>query len=155
MSRLLDSLRRISGRVGTWFLALNVVVLLVPVAGIEFARIYERQLLASLERDMRNQSALVRALLESRAERPAELAAELEAVLRRAARSTRTRVRVLDAHGELVADSHRDGPPEGEEPEPPRVVPLGTEELGRLADDVLSPSERLVPAWPSLATPVS
>lgn len=148
MSRWRVALRRLSGRVGTWFLALNVLVLLVPVAGIEFARIYERQLLASLERDMRNQSALVRALLEARAEPPTELDVELEGVLRRAARSTRTRVRVLDARGELAADSHRDGPPEGEEPEPPRVVPLGAQELGWLADDVLSPSERGAPRWP-------
>lgn len=151
MSELGAALRRLSGRVGTWFLALNVVVLLVPVAGIEFARIYERQLLASLERDMRNQSALVRALLEARAEDPEAHAVELEGVLRRAARSTRTRVRVLDAQGELVADSHRDGPPEGEEPAPPSVVPVGAQELGRLADDVLRPDARSGPAWPPVA----
>ena len=52
------------GRVGVRLLIVNLVVLLVPVVGLEFARIYERQLLASLERDMKNQATLVRAHLE-------------------------------------------------------------------------------------------
>jgi hypothetical protein len=45
-------------------LLVNVVVVLVPVAGLEFARIYEKQLLYALERNMNDQAALTRALLE-------------------------------------------------------------------------------------------
>ena len=39
------------GRIRVRLLIVNLVVVIVPVAGLEFARIYERQLLASLERD--------------------------------------------------------------------------------------------------------
>src|SRR3954470_16323415 len=55
---------RLVGRIGLRLLVVNLLVLLVPIAGLEFARIHERQLLASLERDMKNQSVLVRALVE-------------------------------------------------------------------------------------------
>jgi two-component system sensor histidine kinase ChvG len=56
-------LRRELGRIRTRLLVVNLLVLLVPVAGLEFARLYERQLLHGLERDMRNQAALVREML--------------------------------------------------------------------------------------------
>src|SRR5262249_27552528 len=39
-----------------------------------------------------------------------------------AARATRTRVRLLDEHGAVVADSHENGPPEGPELPPPRII---------------------------------
>ena len=52
--------RRIAGSLRVRLLLVNVVVLLVPVAGIEFARIHERQLLHALERDMRDQAVLAR-----------------------------------------------------------------------------------------------
>jgi two-component system sensor histidine kinase ChvG len=121
--RLVD----LSGRIGVRLLVVNLVVLLVPIAGLEFARLYERQLLASLERDMRNQATLVRAHLEAARGAapapPADWARSEEAVLAESARTTRTRVRVLDASGAVVADSHREGPPEGAEPSPPSMLP--------------------------------
>ena len=43
----------------------NALALLVPVVGIEFARIFEQELLRSLERDMDNQAALIRRFIEA------------------------------------------------------------------------------------------
>jgi two-component system sensor histidine kinase ChvG len=115
---------RIAGRIGVRLLVVNLLVLLVPVAGLEFARIHERQLLLSLERDMRDQAVIVRALVE------ADLGAAVAlsdprhaAILTESARRTRTRVRLLDDLGAVVADSHENGPPEGPEPPPPHVLP--------------------------------
>ncbi len=118
------------GRIGVRLLVVNLVVLLVPVAGLEFARLYEKQLLGSLERDMMNQAALVTAHLEAAladsTAPPVELAdPRHEAMLREAAKTTRTRIRVLDAAGGVALDSHRDGPPEGAEAESPSVLGEG------------------------------
>ena len=118
---LIERLRRELGRIRVRLLVVNLVVLLVPVAGLEFARLYERQLLGSLERDMANQAVLVAAMLASGLDRGLELdAPEHGDVLTQAARHTRTRVRILDGAGAVVVDSHANGPPEG--PEPPRPV---------------------------------
>ncbi len=129
MTGLALHLRRALGRIGVRLVLVNGLVLLVPVVGLEFARIHERQLLEALERDMKNQAALVRAMVESDLERGGTLDdPELADILTAAARSTRTRVRLLDTGGAVVADSHENGPPEGPEPPPPRL-------LGRLARD--------------------
>jgi two-component system sensor histidine kinase ChvG len=107
-------------------MVVNLAVLVVPIAGLEFARLYERQLLDALERDMRDQAVLVRELVvEGRAAGREDAA--VAPVLVRAARRTRTRVRVLDAAGGVVADSHAGGAPEGPEPPPPAAwsVPSG------------------------------
>ncbi|MEP7125715.1 MAG: histidine kinase, partial [Byssovorax sp.] len=112
------------GRIGVRLLVVNLLVLLVPIAGLEFARIHERQLLLSLERDMRDQAVMVRALCE------ADLGADIAlgdprhaAILTEAARRTRMRVRLLDEKGAVLVDSHENGPPEGPEPPPPHVLP--------------------------------
>jgi two-component system sensor histidine kinase ChvG len=99
-------------------LLINLVVVAVPLIGISFARRHERQLLAALEGDMIDQAAVIRALI---AGGPAGPRAALEPALALAARTTRTRIRVLDAAGAVVADSHRAGPPEGAEPPAPRL----------------------------------
>lgn len=112
------------GRIRVRLAIVNLVVLLVPVAGLELARIVERQLLASLERDMRNQAVLVRESVEARLDAGAPLGdARLDDVLTAAARQTRTRVRVLDPFGRVVLDSHDRGPPEGPEPPAPTLLP--------------------------------
>lgn len=114
--RLQQRLLRFFGRIRVRLLAVNLVVVLVPLIGLEFARVYERQLLDGLERDMLNQATLVRVMLESDLERDEELAGPLtERLLERAARRTRTRVRVVLPGAGVVADSHRNGPPEGPE----------------------------------------
>lgn len=112
------------GRIRVRLLVVNLVVLLVPVAGLEFARIYERQLLGGLERDMRDQAALVREMVETSLHEGLALDdARLGRVLTEAARSTRTRVRVLNEEGFVMLDSHANGPPEGVEPRAPSILP--------------------------------
>jgi two-component system sensor histidine kinase ChvG len=114
---------RVLGRIGVRLLIVNLLVLLVPVVGLEFARIHERQLLESLERDMKNQCALVRALVESDLGHGVALADPKHVeVLTDAARRTRTRIRLLDDKGATLVDSHENGPPEGPEPPPPHII---------------------------------
>ncbi|MFS8071146.1 MAG: HAMP domain-containing protein, partial [Byssovorax sp.] len=141
---------RVLGRIGVRLLVVNLLVLLVPVAGLEFARIHERQLLLSLERDMRDQAVIVRALCESDLGAGVALSDPRHAaILTDAARRTRTRVRLLDDQGAVVADSHENGPPEGPEPPPPRVLPISRSEaqvpIRDLARDPNDPNN-----WPEI-----
>ena len=155
MSGLALHLRRSLGRIGVRLILVNGLVLLVPVVGLEFARIHERQLLEALERDMKNQAALVRSMIESDLDHGVALDDPGHAeILTAAARSTRTRVRLLDAQGAVVADSHENGPPEGPEPPPPRLLrrpfrPHDEVPLSQLQPDPASPD-----AWPDLASRV-
>lgn len=113
--RALRHLARIRYRL----LLVNVIVVAVPLVGVAFARLHEQQLLAALERDMIHQAELVRALIVAEPGGP-RLAARGPA-LAAAARDTRTRIRLLDARGQVVADSHAGGPPEGAEPAVPHL----------------------------------
>lgn len=116
--RLGARLLRQLGRIRVRLLIVNLVVVLVPVAGLEFADLYEKQLLGGLERDMRDQAILVRRFLEASVREDGELGHQShQTALQVAATRTRTRVRVYDKDRELILDSHRDGPPEGPEPE--------------------------------------
>src|SRR6478735_2211359 len=118
-----DRLRRGVGRIRTRLLIVNAVVVLVPTAGLEFAHLYERQLLDGLERDMQNQAVLVKASLQARLARGEEFGTpEQEAELTAAALQTRTRIRLIDAQRGMVVDSHRNGPPEGKEPHAPLLT---------------------------------
>jgi two-component system sensor histidine kinase ChvG len=112
------------GRIRVRLLIVNLVVLVVPIFGLEFARLYERQLLGALERDMRDQCAVVREALEVDLDegRPLDAPAH-ERMLIGAARTTRTRIRVLNEVGFVLVDSHRAGPPEGPEPPAPTILP--------------------------------
>jgi two-component system sensor histidine kinase ChvG len=134
------------GRIRMRLLAVNLVVALVPVAGVEFARLFERQLLGSLESDMRHQAVLVRRFIESALSRGIALdAPEIRDALVRAARDTRTRVRIIDAARHIVIDSHAEGPPEGPEPMVPGVLGLGTQTNGARRSGVWNVGE---PRWP-------
>lgn len=151
MKRLVEQL----GRIRVRLLVVNLLVLLVPMVGLEFARIYERQLLASLERDMQNQAVLAREVVEAGLEDGGPLAdPRIEVVLTRAARHTRTRIRILDARGELALDSHADGPPEGPEPMAPSILPESAYTRGvRASSDSLElSSARSLPQgqWPTV-----
>lgn len=129
---MIARLRRELGRIRTRLLVVNLAVLLVPVAGLEFARIHERQLLDSLERDMTNQAVMVKVMLESDIERGIASGAPQHAeILTKAAKRTRTRVRLLDNTGAVIADSHEFGPPEGPEPPPPTMLPGGASGVRR------------------------
>lgn len=112
-------LRQHGARIWYRLLLVNVAIAVVPVAGMVFAEMHERQLLAALETDMVHQAQLVRATLL--AAPPGPLVAH-EPVLVAAARDTRTRIRLLDATGAVGADSHRAGPPEGAEPPVPYLL---------------------------------
>jgi len=119
----LERLRRRIGRIRTRLLTVNLVVVLVPVAGLEFARLYERQLLDGLERDMQNQAVLVKTSLQAGLARGEAFGTpEQEAELTAAAAQTRTRIRLVDAQRGVLVDSHRNGPPEGKEPRAPLLT---------------------------------
>ncbi|HEX2872216.1 MAG TPA: ATP-binding protein [Polyangiaceae bacterium] len=114
--RALARLLHFLGRIRVRLLAVNLVVVLVPIIGLEFARVYERQLLDGLERDMVNQATLVRVMLETQLDLDDELSPPvMERLLQRAAQRTRTRIRLILPERGVIADSHHDGPPEGPE----------------------------------------
>ncbi len=146
-------IRRVAGSIRARLLLVNLVVLLVPFAGLEFARIHERQLLEALERDMRDQAVLVRAVLEhepregDRLEDGSLASERLRAVLVEAAADTRTRIRILDRRGSVVLDSHAEGPPEGPEPPAPTVLPSSVYVLSEPLRDGASLSSAPAP-WP-------
>lgn len=147
---------RLGGRIGVRLLLVNGAVLLVPVVGLEFARIHERQLLEALERDLKNQAALVRSLVETSFDHGGALGEPEQAeILTAAARNTRTRIRLLDEVGAVVVDSHENGPPEGPEPPPPRILKRphapGWSEvpLSQLQRDPADPN-----VWPEVASRV-
>jgi two-component system sensor histidine kinase ChvG len=121
VARALKELLHAAGRIRYRLLAVNLLVVLVPAAGLEFARIYERQLLDALQRDMTNQAALVRTFIEAELSNTSLAAAADEKLLARSALHTRTRIRVVHAEEGVLVDSHRDGPPEGSEPDPPAL----------------------------------
>lgn len=113
-----------AGRLRYRLLAVNLLVVLVPAAGSEFARIYEKQLLDALQRDMTNQAALVKTFVEAELAAGKKLdGAADEERLARSASHTRTRIRIVEPAAGVLVDSHRGGPPEGREPDPP---PLAT-----------------------------
>src|SRR6187402_147302 len=120
---LAERVRRGMGHIRTRLLIVNLLVVLVPIAGLEFARLYERQLLDALQRDMQNQAVLVKASLEAGLARGEAFGTpEQEAELSQAALQTRTRIRLVDAERGLLVDSHRNGPPEGKEPRAPLLT---------------------------------
>lgn len=105
-------------RIRTRLLVINLVAVLVPVVGIEWARTFERESLAALERDMRHVADVLRTVLERNLD-PEKGRPRFEvagAALEAAAKRTRMRIRVLDRRGVVIADSHAHGAPEGPEP---------------------------------------
>lgn len=104
-------IRRELYRIRYRLLLINLLIVSVPLVGVGFARVFEHEMLRSLEDDMVHQAQLLRqALLAD----PAGLRLETRGpMLAAAARFTRTRIRLLDAKAHLVADSHDHGPPEG------------------------------------------
>jgi two-component system sensor histidine kinase ChvG len=142
------------GRIRARLLLVMLVIVVVPLAGLELARLYERQLLDSLERDMRNQSVLAARTLEDGLRSGTFDLARIEDTLTRSAASTRTRLRVLGPSG-VLADSHRDGPPEGPEPEigllgDSDVRDLFSSESWGLSTDPLEPGSTPNARWPDV-----
>jgi two-component system sensor histidine kinase ChvG len=107
--RLRDELLRIRYRL----LLVNGLIVSVPIVGIAFARVYEREQLRTLEDDMVHQGQVLRESIKAHGSDE-----ERQKVLIAIAAQTRTRTRLLDATGQVVADSHAHGPPEGHGEEP-------------------------------------
>jgi two-component system sensor histidine kinase ChvG len=101
---------------------------------------------------MNDQAALTRAMLEEGLKNGIGLEyPQYGAILEAAARSTRTRVRVLGLDGSVLADSHGQGAPEGPEPGAPRLFGRPTtayesREAKRVEESVPGASE-----WPRVA----
>ena len=113
-------LRREVCRIRYRLLLVNVLIVSVPIVGIGFARVYEREMLRGLEDDMVHQAQVLRVALLAD---PAGLRLHERApMLAASARHTRTRIRLLDASGQLVADSHANGPPEGRSEHAPDLL---------------------------------
>lgn len=113
-------------RIRTRLLLVNVLIVAVPMLGISFARFYEREMLRSLETDMINQAEVLRQVL---AEDPRGVNhGGLGEVLAESAKETRTRIRVLGPEGQLWADSHENGPPEGPEKPAPSYLPTHSQD---------------------------
>lgn len=135
------------GRIRYRLLAVNLLALFVPAIGLEFARIHERELLDALERDMSNQAVLVRSFVEAGLREGKPLEDEsYERILAAAAKRTRTRIRLVDENGLVVADSHAEGPPEGPEPPPPSMLPRAAG-VAQVIDSFSDPGVK----WPELA----
>ncbi len=110
-----ESIRRFSSRIWIRLLAFNVLLVFLPAAGLLYLNTYERQMLAAQEREMVQQGRLLAAALAAPEEIDAWYA---ERVLLRLHRRHQARLRVLDAQGNLLADSSvlgpkREGPSKG------------------------------------------
>ena len=90
-------------RIQTRFLAVHLLLVAVPVAGINFARFYEREMLRSLEEDMIHQAEVLRQTL---LQDPSGVRLEARApLLRVISKDTRARIRLVSSEGRLIADS--------------------------------------------------
>jgi len=117
LRRALAWLHRHLVAIRTRLLLINLIIVMVPVVGIEWARTFEREGLQALEQDMQHQAQLLRTLLEKNLDWAGIPRFELVSpALEAMAKRTRTRIRILDREGRLLADSHRRGAPEGPEP---------------------------------------
>ena len=110
-------------RIRTRLLLVNVIIVSVPVLGLAFARFYEREMLAAVETDMIHQAEVLRETLRDDVAAGPEALAKRAPTLTAIAASTRARIRLVDSSGQVVADSHAHGPPEGVERAPPFAGP--------------------------------
>ncbi len=106
-------LRRWASRLSTRLLVCNLLLVLVPVAGLfwyglrEFLGGYERQLLDAQERSMAQQGRLLAAALSEHGALEAEGA---KGILEGLEQRVTARLRIYDRDGQLLADSSRLGP---------------------------------------------
>jgi two-component system sensor histidine kinase ChvG len=110
-------------RIRTRLLLVNAIIVSVPVFGLAFARFYEREMLSAVETDMIHQAEVLRELLREDAAAGPEALAKRGPMLTAIAARTRTRLRLVDPSGRVVADSHAHGPPEGIELAPALAGP--------------------------------
>jgi two-component system sensor histidine kinase ChvG len=99
-------------------LAFNILLVFLPAAGVLFLDTYEQQLLRDQERTMVGQARVLAAALSERGPLQAEA---VQRTLRRLEQRSGARLRVVDDHGEVLADSSLLGPrrePDAEAPPP-------------------------------------
>jgi len=121
MASVIAAARRVwrhLARIRYRLLLVNLAVAVVPIVGMTFAHLHEKQLLAELEADMSHQAELVRAVVAA----DTKPVADYGPILATAARETRTRIRLVDAAGAIACDSHAGGPPEGAEKPVPYLI---------------------------------
>ena len=94
--------RTVLSRMWVRVLAFNVLIVFVPVAGVLSLGTYEKQLLRSLERSLVQQGRVLAAALEDSGPRLRENSLQF---LRHMRQRHDARLRVVDAHGVLLADS--------------------------------------------------
>jgi two-component system sensor histidine kinase ChvG len=103
-------------------LAFNLLLVFLPVAGVYYLDVYERQLLDAQERAMVQEGRVLAAALSERG--PLRLE-EAEGLLARLRQQSEARLRIVDPEGRILADSSRLGPRLEADPEarsrPPRV----------------------------------
>jgi len=99
-------------RISIRLLAFNLLLVFLPVAGVLFLGAYESRLESAEVRAITEEARIVAAAVGAAGNHA------FEAIVRR--RATDVRLRLVDAHGNLVADSHRIVPP------PPVPQPAGS-----------------------------
>src|SRR5262249_36272333 len=115
---------RLASRMSVRLLAFNLLLVVLPVAGVYYLDIYERQLLDAQERAMVQEGRILAAALSERGLLTAD---EAESLLVRPRQQSEAPGRVVDVEGRILADSSRLGRrPEGV-PDP-RTRPVGARE---------------------------
>jgi two-component system sensor histidine kinase ChvG len=104
-----DRARSFLSQITVRVLAFNALIVFVPIAGILSLGTYERQLLDSLERSLVQQGRVFAAGLEDAGPRLQAAAVRLLTSLRQ---RREARLRVVDIHGTLLADSSSIEPPD-------------------------------------------
>ena len=98
---------RLVSRISVRLLAFNLLLVFLPVAGIYYLDVYERQLLDAQERAMVQEGRILAAVLSERGPLQPR---EAEGLLTRLRQRSEARLRVVDLEGRVLADSSRLGP---------------------------------------------
>ncbi len=99
---------RLPFRLSTRLLLFNLLLVFLPVSGLFYLDLYERELLVQQEKGMVQQGRLLAAALGGCESLTAE---EAKALLGRLEARTESRLRIYGARGEPLADSSRGAPP--------------------------------------------
>ena len=98
---------RLASRISVRLLAFNLLLVFLPVAGVYYLDVYERQLRDAQERAMVQEARVLSAALS---ERGPLVMADAEGLLARLRQQSEARMRVVDPQGRILADSSLLGP---------------------------------------------
>jgi two-component system, OmpR family, sensor histidine kinase ChvG len=102
-----NRLLRLASRISVRLLAFNLLLVFLPVAGVYYLDVYERQLLDAQERAMVQEGRVLAAALSERGPLDSR---DAEALLMRLRQQSEARLRVVAPDGRILADSSRLGP---------------------------------------------